>query len=1387
MTQIFTIPFAFAVSVIDKLVTFLEWTVIFFRTLIWLAQTGLELLYKAWRTLALFWVVVPRFVVKWTKWAVSKILQTERGKKVSKAFKQKVAMPLKRLLARIMARVPRANKDRLVAFVPQGTGLVSRVLRPSATLAVKSLLIGVRLGLLVLQEVLKMVPIFLGLSILVVLIVIFGWPFMALEQDPRTVTELTALSTDLSVGAYNVAARTWNSYALFMDMLVPPYNVLMSFTYRLVIVIFNNFLENFGLLDDAQEGQTTYLYTPDNSMPGDDDDARVDHREASSRVLLTAVERDVMGLEDPVIQGAFQRRAFTHRRDLGNLGSTTSLEVANGIRDAMAGMAAIVDVVLDFLIIIFDVILQQRALFYIVFRKIYIVFKLILGFPCCTHDPGCCVLELTVDLVVGTVVGLINLVVSFFANLFGAGDVQIFSDEVLDSLKCQSGSFQQSTPCSCSAKQNPVGFFSNLDECVQKRYVCQQKSPGLWVESMSEDKSEAIWNEVASGGTQEMGCPHSRVTLSTSPEEARRAMREAQVPLHVPIQQEGHCSETCLLHNGEGEGSIGWLFRQCGHMGEHGPVYKGPCQMHSQGRRVLMQEGRGLDSGRFVMDYSDLALAEGHTHTLSGIPEHLRKFLSSPLLSQKKRLALVSVETLRLERIKELHNRLWEKKDGVSVLRQQGPGGIRGDRSRGEEEEEEAIEEDNDMLPRTMRDFEEELQVRRRIRDNNPLRASTQMVCPEVDLSDTPSDVQSVLYQTACFHSATLDTFKAGGVNAEPLKKVRSHIWNYHKRMFTPKGGAAGLKDMNRRAAKSAGVSGTYQRSRRGLSQEEEEEIEEEEEEEDVGSYTKVAHKYLLVLWHNGHLMSQEAHQRALDDFHVDLVNFHHQKMRQMGLNTVAGAHKGVTGRVLEAVSSGMESYEKHWELEHQEQQRHRRWLLSEAEKRDYTSTGATGTEGQGLFQDSGQEGLLTLPDGENAICAAPFTYRCPDAVHCTRFDQKSKCPKTQGTSYRSVSHDITLWQESFSLESIARLTSSCWKELMEDPDKDPTSFENLRCYSSLARHIHNEEGGNVRVDPALRNDCKQLVFCFPLIQRFPTLPTTGFTLMGYLQSLCGVDSAGFGQAGINRCFCPMYPQADIDDLRDNQGQWLPGIQVSTRARLSLALKTFQILVVGVHDLVFQTGPTSSVSQGQSSSFSSWWAASWRLVWPTAPDDLVFWFDSQRVLQGASMGQISTCVLMHLYSTLWGVFWAIVVFILFRFSLRILLGTFTIVHEVAAWTIQVVPLRDLQQQKGKEKEQELPKRTTTVFKETRLKAQPGTSSDLLLARAIPQTPRQARAATVAPESPHGLLHSAGGAAGLRETLRRRRHHSHLEEDSLSEDGARGLEPIEEETRGLFQV
>jgi len=278
---------------------------------------------------------------------------------------------------------------------------------------------------------------------------------------------------------------------------------------------------------------------------------------------------------------------------------------------------------------------------------------------------------------------------------------------------------------------------------------------------------------------------------------------------------------------------------------------------------------------------------------------------------------------------------------------------------------------------------------------------------------------------------------------------------------------------------------------------------------------------------------------------------------------------------------------------------------------------------------------------------------------------------------------------------------------------------------------------------------------------------------MGYLRSICPADPAGFGQASINRCFCPMYPQSAIDKIRDNQGQWLPGVQVGTQGRLQLALKTFQILVVLVHDIVFQADPDTSVSQGIPSSFSGWWMSTWMVLWPSAPRDFTHWFDSETVIGGASMAQIATCGMLHLYSTLWGVFWVLVVFVVFRFSYRIATGSFAIAIQTLGWTIEVAPLHgppaDRKEDPGVGV---FPLPPTTVVTGT------------LLPFGTPIPPVKRPPAQTATEDPPGTgrLNISGGAEGLHRTLVRRHHPAHR---LRSPEG--GGNPTKLMVSGPFQV
>jgi len=1130
------------------------------------------------------------------------------------------------------------------------------------------LLVDVVLG--VGETVISSLPLLLFAGILMFIITTFGWPAMLVEQDPTSAVETLSVAIAGGNAGANVVSTTWDTAAYVGNTFIPIWNFIGKFNFKLIIVLVKAVATNIGIVPPGE-------YTPvDASMQnraaegydflthgarGDNSEVDVDLttgvrslRKSRTARVLTRSTAEMMGVSE--VTPGYGAYDTSNRRILEqvfvnpnrpNMGVRMRLQ---GLTQGIEFIIGIFDFLGDIIIILIEAFANNIIFFKLAFGKFFFVIKLISSGTCCVQDFGCCVLEILVDFIIGTIIDLINAFIGAFISLLTGpfsflgidieedareffridigGTVDDETGEVLTYnklafLKCGGdpndpsdlnvgipGAFQDGITCDCAASSGITGFFENLAPCTEPVYTCIPSEPSegdqTYKQYRTVEPDGSNVEFVTEGPTFAEGCPYNHL-LSEGRRDTARVLESAEraypmLPLPATNAHGHRCGKVCHIHDGEG-----WAFKSCMH--QEGVTYIGSCT---------------LSNGILSVNDRDITYRDLRTFGGSHIPDRLNAFLSHPSTTKTMHDALLDPETRRIERIRALHKLVKEhddeEKPWVKATRPDIPGESAHTR-------EDALRSISQVLEEGQK-YQKELGI----------------MC-NIDPGERGMTPAMSYYSGLCLSAMHLkkinDPGAADAITKLHLRGIGESILKRHN----------GAQERIEKEAANMGhkrhlsdYTGEHEHARL---------LRKHDKGPTINHHIR---DLTLRLWEGGKDMSWAHIRESVDIAHTGIVNTHRRRMDMVGQESIAGLYKG-------HLSKHANSFVHHWNEASDQRQRQldenkRRELLTAQEEADLLtaqdearkeSPGRPASSAQRLHNDGGG-GVFTV--NGNAPCGPPRFWKCPDG-RCVHYYEKGSCALPEhwsaGSWVRWIAQVVVTQNERFDPRALLYSITSCWDYIDKNIDADPTHIRNRGCTGMSIDSTLCASDDRIclaRVE-ARRKRCAPLVYCFPLLQRIPTIGTFSWSLITLVEEKCGKgSSAGDLATTIPRCTCPMYP-SHYPLVGTNIGQWIPGIPLGTIGALLNFYRTMQLIIVGF------TSATLTALGFESSLWSDNWKYFWETVWILAPLELRNWFDVNHVTQGASIANTGLCMWLHSYSTVLGTFSFAVGFFVVKASMRI--------------------------------------------------------------------------------------------------------------------------------------
>ncbi len=349
-----------------------------------------------------------------------------------------------------------------------------------AVACVIQMLIRIMMGLRQLSELYKA---FLFWILLNILLYVIGSPLLWLSAFPQHAAEILAQSFTGFKGGFNIVAKLYNTVVEIFDILNPFLLVGMGGAYQIILL--------------------TVGYIA--SEAGYNINSPIDRRSLADNPFFVS-----------------NPEYYNQERD---------------IQAASLGIASILARVVDFVIILYDLVLS------FIIPLISLLIQVFTGqaklATCCTINADaffCCLNS--------TFTKLIILIV----KLFG---IPITVPETLFAGPCQA---PKDVPCNCAAKEG--GVILGMNGCTIARYSCifEPGDPGLWIQRQIFDDSREPLVVASSSISRDAGCPNQDSFRSN-----RRLLDNSELK----------CSFHCQRWENKG-----WLFKDCNN-GER--YYQGDC------------------------------------------------------------------------------------------------------------------------------------------------------------------------------------------------------------------------------------------------------------------------------------------------------------------------------------------------------------------------------------------------------------------------------------------------------------------------------------------------------------------------------------------------------------------------------------------------------------------------------------------------------------------------------------------------------------------------------------------------------------------------------------------------------------------------------------------
>lgn len=220
--------------------------------------------------------------------------------------------------------------------------------------------------------------------------------------------------------------------------------------------------------------------------------------------------------------------------------------------------------------------------------------------------------------------------------------------------------------------------------------------------------------------------------------------------------------------------------------------------------------------------------------------------------------------------------------------------------------------------------------------------------------------------------------------------------------------------------------------------------------------------------------------------------------------------------------------------------------------------------------------------------------YKCP-AGECVKRTEIQSCTVptnwTLGVTTRYVAYITTATFETFDFQFLFESVLSCWKELLENPSKNPATLRGFLEY-------------------LIGSDMSSYSYCFPMYKRFEYLPLANFNWNKYINTLCSPNKEFKGQSAISQCACVQYTTIDVFNYAAWSTVFTP---VFVTSRLFNAWKAIQWLLVQLP--------------------IGWFNSLWKgfAIWanPQLSFEIIYAFDYNFALSGQSVDKNWYCAALH--------------------------------------------------------------------------------------------------------------------------------------------------------------